>query len=115
MDTNVVTPLRPAAPAPARKPDPTAPIRQRRHRAKVKTATVTSRAVTPPPVQPKKPSETKATVTPPRRHNAAAKALRRQTVTAAGVGLVAVILTALSLSHLAHGIGIVTHADAWEA
>jgi hypothetical protein len=39
--------------------------------------------------------------------------MRRQG--AIGVGVVAVTLTALSLSHLAQGIGLVTHADAWEA
>ena len=67
---------------------------------------------------------TKATVhqlrpTPKRaasRHNRrAAKALRRQASTAVGVGAVAVILTALSLSHLAHGITIVTGAETWES
>jgi hypothetical protein len=41
-----------------------------------------------------------------RRHTRAAKALRRQAGTAIGVGLVAVTLTALSLSHLAHGMAI---------
>jgi hypothetical protein len=42
------------------------------------------------------------------------KALRRQAGTAAGVGLVAVTLTTLSLSHLAHGIEIVTGCQSWE-
>jgi uncharacterized protein YjeT (DUF2065 family) len=42
------------------------------------------------------------------------KALRRQAGTAVGVGAVAVTLTALSLSHLAHGIEIVTHCQSWE-
>jgi hypothetical protein len=31
------------------------------------------------------------------------------------IGAVAVTLTALSLSHLAHGISIVAHAEQWEA
>ena len=43
-----------------------------------------------------------------------AKALRRQAGTAVGVGSVAVTLTALSLSHLAHGIEIVTGCQSWE-
>jgi hypothetical protein len=42
------------------------------------------------------------------------KALRRQAGTAIGVGAVAVTLTALSLSHLAHGIEIVTGCQRWE-
>jgi hypothetical protein len=110
-----VAELRPAAvPVPARVKDPTAPIRQRRHRAKKhKTAppAVTVQAPPAPPVQAGKPSPIKANVTPRR----IAKALQHQTATAAGIGAVAVTLTALSLSHLAHGIGIVTHADTWEA
>jgi hypothetical protein len=44
----------------------------------------------------------------------ASKALRRQAGTAVGVGAVAVTLTALSLSHLAHGIEIVTGCQSWE-
>ncbi len=43
------------------------------------------------------------------------KRLRRQGAAAVGVGLVAGTLTALSLSHLAHGIEIVTAAPTWEA
>ena len=43
------------------------------------------------------------------------KALRRQAGTAIGVGAVAVTLTALSLSHLAHGVEIVTGSSQWEA
>jgi hypothetical protein len=42
------------------------------------------------------------------------KALRRQAGTAIGVGAVAVTLTTLSLSHLAHGIEIVTGCQSWE-
>jgi hypothetical protein len=45
----------------------------------------------------------------------AAKALSRQTMTATAVGLVATSLTALSLSHLAHGVEIVTHSAPWQA
>ncbi len=50
-----------------------------------------------------------------RRTTRATRSLRRQAATAVGIGLVAVTLTTLSLSHLAHGIGIVTHAEVWEA
>jgi hypothetical protein len=45
----------------------------------------------------------------------AAKALRRQAISALGVGVIATTLTALSLTHLAHGIEIVTHASTWES
>lgn len=43
------------------------------------------------------------------------KRLRRQHVAAGAVATVDVILTALSLSHLAHGIALVTQAPMWEA
>jgi hypothetical protein len=43
------------------------------------------------------------------------KADRRQVFAAAGIGVVASTLTALSLTHLAHGISIVTAAPAWES
>ena len=49
-----------------------------------------------------------------RKDRRALKALRRQAGTALGVGAVAVTLTALSLSHLAHGIEIVTGCQPWE-
>jgi hypothetical protein len=49
-----------------------------------------------------------------RRNTRAKRALRRQAVTAAGIGLVALTLTALSLKHLASGIAGVTGCDAWE-
>ena len=42
------------------------------------------------------------------------KALRRQAGTAVGVGAVAITLTALGLSYLAHGIEIVTGCQSWE-
>ena len=45
----------------------------------------------------------------------AARALRRQAGTAVGIGTVAVTLTALSLSHLAHGVEIVTGSSTWES
>lgn len=41
--------------------------------------------------------------------------VRRQALSAVGIGLVAGTLTALSLSHLAHGITIVTGSPSWEA
>jgi hypothetical protein len=42
------------------------------------------------------------------------KAMRRQSLSASGIGLAIVVLTSLSLSHLAHGIEIVTHSASWE-
>jgi hypothetical protein len=50
-----------------------------------------------------------------RRSARVSRALRRQAGTAVGVGVVAVTLTALSLSHLAHGVEIVTGSSAWES
>src|SRR5258706_1993132 len=50
-----------------------------------------------------------------RRSQRVTRSIRRQAGTAIGLGAVAVTLTALSLSHLAHGITIVTGAEAWEA
>lgn len=40
---------------------------------------------------------------------------RWQSAAAAGIGLVALALTTLSLTHLAHGIHVVTLAPTWEA
>jgi hypothetical protein len=48
-----------------------------------------------------------------RRGQRATRALRRQGSTAIGIGAVAVTLTALS--HLAHGIEIVTGSSTWES
>jgi hypothetical protein len=50
-----------------------------------------------------------------RKHNRATRALRRQSLAAAGIGLVACTVTALSLHHLADGIMLVTKAPTWEA
>jgi hypothetical protein len=50
-----------------------------------------------------------------RRTTRATKALRRQSLAAAGIGLVACVVTGLSLHHLADGIMLVTKAPAWEA
>jgi hypothetical protein len=50
-----------------------------------------------------------------RRSVCAKRAMRRQAATAAAIGTVAVVLTALSLSHLAHGISLVTGAAGWES
>lgn len=44
----------------------------------------------------------------------AAKKLQRQSKAAIGIGVVATTLTALSLSHLAHGIEIVCCAPSWQ-
>lgn len=49
------------------------------------------------------------------RSRAFQRRMRRQALAASGIGAVAFILTALSLTHLAHGIAIVTAAPAWEA
>jgi hypothetical protein len=114
----IVTQLRPAVPPGSRKPDPTNQLRQRRHRAKKKA----DKSVTPPvpavPAVPaKKPNGTKAkitVVTAPRLAKQAAKALHRQGATAMSVGIVAAILTTLSLAHLAAGITALTGASAWE-
>src|SRR5215468_11605367 len=67
--------------------------------------TTMTRPATKPALVPKAPS---------RKDRRAAKALRRQAGTALGVGAVAATLTALSLSHLAHGIEIVTGCQPWE-
>jgi H+/Cl- antiporter ClcA len=50
-----------------------------------------------------------------RSNRSKSKAMKRQVVSAIGIGGVAVTLTALSLNHLAHGIEIVTNAPAWES
>jgi hypothetical protein len=44
-----------------------------------------------------------------------ARKLRRQVISGAGIACVALILTALSLTHLGHGIELVTNCPAWEA
>src|SRR6266478_9690157 len=49
-----------------------------------------------------------------RRSQRVTRSIRRQAGTAIGVGAVAVTLTTLSLSHLAHGIEIVTGCQSWE-
>ncbi len=43
------------------------------------------------------------------------RAMRRQTTVAVAAGLVAATLTALSLSHLAHGIELMTTCPSWES
>jgi hypothetical protein len=50
-----------------------------------------------------------------RRSQRVTRAIRRQAGTAVGIGAVAVTLTALSLSHLAHGVEIVTGSSIWES
>jgi hypothetical protein len=57
----------------------------------------------------------KAPAAKPARSRATSRKLRRQAAAAAGVGGVACVLTALSLNHLARGIGMVTGAAEWEA
>jgi hypothetical protein len=43
------------------------------------------------------------------------RAIKRQSLAASGIGIVAGTLTILSLSHLAHGIALVTGAPTWQA
>src|SRR5499427_10122572 len=50
-----------------------------------------------------------------RRSTRVTKAIRRQTMAAAGIGLVACTVSALSLHHLSDGIMLVTKAPAWES
>lgn len=45
----------------------------------------------------------------------AIKVSRAQALAATGVMSVALVLTGLSLTHLSHGIELVTHAPSWEA
>lgn len=47
--------------------------------------------------------------------NRQTKAIRRQTTVASAAGIVAATLTALSLSHLAHGIALMTSCPTWES
>jgi hypothetical protein len=70
------------------------------------------------------PSQTRTTAPRQDRKGAVARAplsrqarlrLRRQAVAATGIGLVAVTMVALSLSHLAQGIELVTASPSWEA
>jgi hypothetical protein len=49
-----------------------------------------------------------------RKNTRAARALRRQTFAAGALGLVALTLTGLSLSHLASGIAAITGCECWE-
>jgi hypothetical protein len=49
-----------------------------------------------------------------RRSTRVTKAIRRQTMAAAGIGLVAVTLIGLSLKHQAHGVTIIADAPLWE-
>jgi hypothetical protein len=89
-------------------------LRARRYRAKRKPATE-------PAAEIRKPNEIKprdtARVQRAKRGTGtrATRAMQRQAATAVGIGAVAVTLTALSLSHLAHGIELVTHTADWEA
>jgi hypothetical protein len=50
----------------------------------------------------------------PRKSARFAKAMKRQAAAAIAVGGVAATLTALSLTHLAHGVQIVTNCPEWE-
>lgn len=50
-----------------------------------------------------------------RKSRRVAKALRRQSMSATAIGAVAVTLTGLSLTHLAHGVAAVTGANTIEA
>jgi hypothetical protein len=115
MTDATITALRtlpPPAPAGEGKPakkDVTAPLRARRWRKRKAVKAPASAAH-----EIKNPNEIKIRDTLSRAHRAT-RAMRRQGGTAVGIGAVAVTLTALSLSHLAHGIELVTHADTWES
>jgi len=50
-----------------------------------------------------------------RRATRATRALRRQAIVAASIGSVAVLITALSLAHLAAGVRLITGCEQWEA
>lgn len=50
-----------------------------------------------------------------RRKKQAVRVNRQQAYAASAVGTVALALTALSLTHLSHGIEMVTHAPVWES
>jgi hypothetical protein len=96
---------------PVHRKDVTAPLRSRRYRRKRKAIEALAANLAK-----KSSSDINPAVTIVRSTNhRATRALRRRGATAVGIGAVAVTLTALSLSHLAHGIELVTHADAWES
>jgi hypothetical protein len=69
------------------------------------TATVTALPISRKPPQPKAKQQT---------NRLTKRQIKHQNMTATGLGTVTAILTGLSLSHLAHGIGIVTGAGALE-
>lgn len=50
-----------------------------------------------------------------RRRKQAVRISRSQALAAGSVGTVALVLTALSLTHLSHGIEMVTHSPVWES
>lgn len=62
-------------------------------------------------------AQTKKTRAPRVRQQSASyrRRLKRQRYAAAAVAIVGMVLTGLSLSHLAHGIALVTNAPQWEA
>ena len=51
----------------------------------------------------------------PERHIVGKRARRRQRVAGFGAVIIAGVLTALSLTHLAHGVQTITSAPSWEA
>lgn len=50
-----------------------------------------------------------------RRRKQAVRLSRQQALSASAAGVVALVLTALSLTHLSHGIEMVTHSPTWES
>lgn len=50
-----------------------------------------------------------------RRRKQAVRMSNQQVLSAGAAGIVAIALTALSLTHLSHGIEMVTHAPVWES
>jgi hypothetical protein len=66
--------------------------------------------------RPTKPAKaTSNTVNPAKAHSSHwNRAMHRQSLSATGIGLAIIVLTSLSLSHLASGISIITHSPAWQ-
>jgi len=60
------------------------------------------------------PRRTAATKAPRAQSRILRNKLRRQAFSAAGIGAVAAVLTALSLDHLAQGVSLITGAHGWQ-
>ena len=60
------------------------------------------------------PLKTQRNTTVARRSTRVTRAIRRQTMAAGGIGLVALTLISVSLKHQAHGVTIIADAPLWE-